>query len=82
MTVITITITATKTFLLLLLVALILVVVVIVLVLVLLASVRVGAFSPSSLRRFATRVLLPLRWRWDGILLARVWLCARERLCL
>jgi len=47
------------------------------------ASARVWAFSPPSLRRFATRSLLPLRWRWDRLLLARVcvWLCDRVWLC-
>jgi len=32
-------------------------------------------YSPPSLCRFATQGLPPLRWRWDRLRLARVWLC-------
>jgi len=45
---------------------------------------RLGGGGPAArtAHAFATRAgLLPLRWRWDGLLLARVWLCARVRLC-
>jgi len=40
-----------------------------------LVSMSVSRSSPPSLRCFATQGLLPLRWRWDRLLLARVWLC-------
>jgi len=41
-------------------------------------AARVGTFSPRSLCRLATQDLLPLRWRWDRLLLARVWLCEND----
>ena len=36
---------------------------------------KIRRSSPLSLRRFATQGLVPLRWRWDRLLLARLWLC-------